>query len=152
MSNKVKASIAAATITAATAFIVTWEGNRTKPYFDIVSVPTACAGVTKGIDFSHIYTADECAKMNAGQILTHAQEVMACVTRPISQNETVAIVSLAYNVGSNAICKSTLVRKLNAGEPYCDEFLKWNRAGGREVQGLTNRRNSERNLCLKGQE
>jgi lysozyme len=147
--TRIAAGISAATIAAASVFIVGWEGNKTKPYLDVGGVPTACAGVTKGIDFSKIYTEAECSQMNAKAIEGHAQEVMACVTLPISQDEQVALISLGYNAGTGAICKSTLVRKLNAGEPYCDEYLRWNKVGQKEIRGLTNRRTAERALCVR---
>jgi lysozyme len=150
MNIKAKAGLTAATLAAATAFIVSWEGNKMKPYKDMAGIDTACAGVTKGIDFSKIYTAKECAEMNATQIQIHAQEVLACVKRDVTQDEQVALVSLAYNAGSSAICKSTLMRKLNANESYCDEYLRWNLVNGKPVRGLTNRRTAERALCIRG--
>lgn len=144
------AKISAGVIAGATVFIVAWEGNKTKPYLDGGGVPTVCAGVTHGIDFARIYTAEECAAMNAEQIRQHAAQVLACVTREISDDEKIALVSIAYNAGAGPICRSTLMRKLNAGQPYCDEYLRWNKDGGREVRGLTNRRTAERALCKRG--
>ena len=63
----------------------------------------------------------------------------------------VAVVSWSYNVGTGAACRSTLVRKANAGDLYgaCDELLRWNRAGGRVLNGLTNRRKAERAMCIR---
>ena len=145
----VAGGLSAATLAAASLFIIGWEGNKNKPYLDFGGVPTACAGVTKGIDFSRIYTPEECSAMNATQIQIHAQEVLACVKRDVTQDEQVALVSLAYNAGSSAICKSTLMRKLNANDSYCDEYLRWNLVNGKPVRGLTNRRTAERALCLR---
>lgn len=150
MNIKAKAGLTAATLAAASLFIIGWEGNPTKPYLDVGGVPTACAGVTKGIDFSKIYTAKECAEMNATQIQIHAQEVLTCVKRPVSQDEQVALISFAYNVGSSQACGSTLMRKLNANESYCDEYLRWDKVNRVPVRGLTNRRTAERALCIRG--
>jgi lysozyme len=52
-------------------------------------------------------------------------------------------------VGTEAFCKSTLARKLNAGDPAaCDELLRWTTAKGIQLPGLVKRREQERALCL----
>ena len=53
-----------------------------------------------------------------------------------------------------AACGSTLVRMVNRGDNAgaCNQLPRWNRADGRVVQGLTNRRNAERDLCRFGLE
>ena len=64
----------------------------------------------------------------------------------------IAFVSWIYNVGEGNARKSTLVKKVIAGDfiGACDELLKWNKAGGKVVKGLANRRIDERELCLWG--
>jgi lysozyme len=61
-----------------------------------------------------------------------------------------ALVSFAFNVGLGNLQNSTLRMKHNRGEfeAAADEFLKWNKAGGKELKGLTNRRKDERALYL----
>jgi lysozyme len=73
------------------------------------------------------------------------------VTVPLSQNQFDALVSLAYNIGTNAFKTSTLVKYLNALDfkAAADEFLKWNRGGGKVMKGLVRRRETERALFLK---
>lgn len=137
---------------AATSFIVAWEGNKTKPYLDVGGVPTVCAGVTSNIDMLKIYSPEECQKLNAETIQKHALDLKRCVTAALTQDEWIALISLTYNTGAANVCKSTLVKKANAGQQYCDEYLKWNKVNGVEVKGLTNRRKSEQLLCLKGTE
>ena len=63
----------------------------------------------------------------------------------LAQHEFDALVSLAYNVGNQAVATSTLMRRLNGDDFYgaADEFLRWNRAGGRIVAGLVKRRQAE---------
>jgi lysozyme len=80
------------------------------------------------------------------------QELRACITAPMHQHEWDAIVSWAYNVGTGAACRSTLVRKLNAGDyaGACAELLRWVRAGGRELPGLVKRRQDEYRKCMGG--
>lgn len=69
---------------------------------------------------------------------------------PLHQHEWDAYVSLTFNIGEGAFCKSTLVRKLKAGDHAgaCAEILRWDRFQGRPLPGLTKRRQDERNQCL----
>jgi lysozyme len=67
----------------------------------------------------------------------------------LNQCQFDALVCFAYNVGTGALVKSTLMRKAkaNAADPsILDEFLRWNKAGGKVLSGLTNRRREEANL------
>lgn len=71
---------------------------------------------------------------------------------PITENQKAAIISLAYNIGTGAFAKSTLLRLLNQHADkklVADQFLKWNKVKGFEVKGLTNRRKLEKDLFLK---
>lgn len=65
-----------------------------------------------------------------------------------SENEFSALVCFAYNVGLEALAKSTLVKRLKEGKRYdaANEFLKWNKAGGKVLPGLVKRREAEREL------
>jgi lysozyme len=76
--------------------------------------------------------------------------IKQCVKVPLKQNEYDSYLSLSYNIGSNAFCKSTLVKKLNLGdyEGACKEILRWDKAGGRVVRGLTIRREKEYKQCM----
>ena len=64
----------------------------------------------------------------------------------VSQNQYDALVCFAYNVGTGNLASSTLLKKLKAGQPCSDEFLRWNKAGGKELAGLTKRRQDEKAL------
>ena len=67
----------------------------------------------------------------------------------ISQSQFDALVSFAYNLGTGALQKSTLIKKVNANPKdvtIADEFLKWNKANGIVLAGLTKRRQAEANL------
>lgn len=68
----------------------------------------------------------------------------------ISQNQRSALVSLAFNIGADAFKRSTLVRKLNAGDYVgaADEFMRWVYDNGERVAGLENRREREREIFL----
>lgn len=73
-----------------------------------------------------------------------------CIKVPMHQHEYDAAIQLAYNIGETAFCNSTVARKFNAGDytGACDAFLMWVKVAGRIVQGLVNRRERERQLCL----
>jgi lysozyme len=77
--------------------------------------------------------------------------IKQCVTVPLFQHEYDAYLSLAYNIGPQAFCRSTLVRKLNAGDyaGACKEILRWDRFQGKPLAGLTKRRQSEYLQCTR---
>ena len=68
----------------------------------------------------------------------------------ITQNMYDAIISLAYNIGVNGFKKSSVLRLLKQGdkENAGNAFLLWNKAGGKVLKGLVNRRKKERELFL----
>jgi lysozyme len=70
--------------------------------------------------------------------------------KPLTQNQFDSLVDFAFNLGLGNLGSSTLLRKLNAGDVKgaADEFLRWNRAGGQVLAGLTRRRQAERDLFL----
>ncbi len=124
-----------------------------KAYLDIVGVPTACDGITRGVKAGQTYTAEQCTELLERELITHAEGVMRCTPdlagRP---NQQIAAVSLAYNIGVAGYCSSTVARRFNSGDfrGGCEALLMWNKAGGREVRGLTLRRQRERETCLRG--
>ena len=71
---------------------------------------------------------------------------------PLTQNQFDALVSFVFNVGEGAFKKSTLLKKLNAGdyEGAANELLRWTRGGGKVLKGLVRRREAERQLFLAG--
>ena len=124
-------------------------------YADIVGVWTICDGDTKGVRAGMVETEAGCAERLERQLVAHAKPVLACVpalARKGRENQLVASVSLAYNIGTTGFCRSTAARRFNAGQwrGGCDAFMMWNKAGGREIRGLTVRRERERAICLKG--
>ncbi len=72
--------------------------------------------------------------------------VLAALTRPATQAQLGAMVDLAYNIGVSAFQGSSLVRLLNAGDQAraAEQFLRWNRSGGRVLLGLRRRRAADR--------
>ncbi|MFY0309645.1 lysozyme [Leisingera sp. D0M16] len=138
-------------LAAAVTFVGQWEGLRTSAYQDLVGVWTVCYGKTKGVQPGDSYTKAECDQMLAQEIGRYEAALDRCLTADVPVGMKIALVSWTYNVGPGAACRSTLVRKANAGDLVgaCQELPRWNRAGGQVWQGLTNRRLSERNMCLE---
>lgn len=141
-------------LAAAVALIGGFEGKSNVAYRDIVNVWTICYGETRNVSPGDIATNAECDAMLRSRVIQFERELDACMKPPVPVPvpTKIALVSWTYNMGSSAACKSTLVRKANAGDlrGACNELPRWNRAGGRVIRGLTNRRVTERELCLSG--
>lgn len=128
-----------------------FEGLRLTAYKDIVGVWTIGYGHTKtAVEGMRITSAG--AEMLLRSDLEWVEGVLNnSVKVPLKQNEYDALASLIYNIGGPAFKRSTLLRMLNNGADKVDianEFLRWNKAGGKVVKGLTNRREHERQLFL----
>jgi lysozyme len=81
------------------------------------------------------------------------QGVSGLVKVPLNSNQFSALVSFAFNCGLGNLRSSTLLKKLNKLDYIgaADQFLVWNKAGGKEIAGLTRRRKTERELFLKSE-
>jgi lysozyme len=155
---KTRSRAAVAGMVASAALIVglaVEEDFRSRAYQDIVGVWTYGFGSTTKADGTPVKSNDTIGPVQALQrklkdVQKFEGAVKQCVKVPLHQYEYDAYLSLAYNIGTGAFCNSTLVRRLNAQdyEGACKEILKWNRAGGRPVQGLTNRREREYRQCI----
>lgn len=136
----------------AVALVGGFEGLRLNAYRDVVGVPTVCYGETRGVKMGDKHSKAECDAMLLKGLQDFERGVLACAKAEMPDARLVAHVSLAYNIGVGAYCKSTVVRRLNAGDVRgsCDAFLMWNKARGITFPGLTRRRQAERELCLRG--
>ncbi|MBZ6416502.1 lysozyme [Methylobacterium ajmalii] len=151
--SRLKRSAAAAAL--CTGLVGGFEGLRTAAYPDPATGRepwTVCYGETDGVRPGDRYTVAQCKAMLAASLEGYALKLEACVTRPMADETYAAFLSLSYNIGSGGFCKSSVARLWNAGEPRaaCDAMLKFNRAAGVTMPGLTRRRTQERALCLKG--
>jgi lysozyme len=130
--------------------IKSFEGLRLKAYRDAVGILTIGYGhtgreVTDGLAISQMQAED----LLRGDLMRFEDGVRQHAGAA-TQNQFDAMVSLAFNVGVTAFANSTLVRK-HRGRDFdgaADEFLRWNRAGGRPLPGLIRRRQAERRLYL----
>jgi GH24 family phage-related lysozyme (muramidase) len=122
-------------------------------YLDIVKVPTACDGITKGVKMGMRFTPAQCNDLLEEELVAHAEPIIRCVPGLKGRtNQAIAAVSLSYNIGTAGVCKSSIAKLWNAGQwrAGCDRFPLFNKAGGRVIQGLVNRRARERAICVQG--
>lgn len=135
------------------------EGMVYVGYLDIAKIPTKCAGDTSNVVVGKRYTPEECRASLDRQLIAHAKPVMECVPQLKQAGrdyQRAASVSIAYNIGTTAFCKSTAAKRFRAGDwrGGCNAFLSWDKArvNGvlRPVKGLTLRRQRERALCMTG--
>ena len=130
------------------AVITHFEGRNLMAYFDPVGIPTICDGVTAGVKIGMTATHEECDNKLLAEMNVAAAAVDRLVSVPLPDTRRAALISFVYNVGSGAFERSTLRRKLNAGDPNaCDELLRWVYAGGKKLRGLERRRKAEHYLC-----
>ena len=131
------------------------EGLKLKPYLCPAKIPTIGYGNTYYPDGKRVTLLDkDITKQQAFDMFKEianrfAKRVDTLVTSNINQNQFNSLVSFAYNVGTGNFSTSTLLKKVNKNPndlTIKDEFLKWNKAGGKVLNGLTNRRNEEADL------
>ena len=135
--------------------ICNFEGKRLTAYDDGVGVWTIGFGTTVYPNGIKVMKGDTCTEAQAKTYMAHDLKkfeatVNKAVTVQLNQNQFDALVSLAYNIGTNAFSKSTLVKKLNANDirGAADQFDVWVNAGGKRMQGLVNRHAKEKALFL----
>ncbi|MGK9173377.1 lysozyme [Yokenella regensburgei] len=137
------------------ALIKQFEGCKLTAYQDSVGVWTIGYGWTQPVDGNPIRAGmrinQEAAErlLKAG-LISYENDVSRLVKVSVTQGQFDALVSFTYNLGTRSLSTSTLLRKLNARDyaGTADEFLRWNKAGGKVLNGLTRRREAERALFL----
>lgn len=131
--------------------IANLEGFSEKAYIPIPGdVPTIGFGSTEGVRMGDTITVPKALERLMRDVGVAESAIGRCVKVPLYQHEYDAFASFAYNIGSEAFCSSTLVKKLNSGdyEGACQELKRWVYVDGRRVQGLVNRREAEFRLCM----
>ena len=124
-----------------------------KVYLDIVGVPTACDGITKGMKLGQTYTEAQCNEKLEEELIAHAEPVIQCIPELYGRPyQAVPGVDLSFNIGTAGVCKSSLVRFWRAKQwkAGCDWLIKFNKAGGREIRGLSLRRRRLQEVCYTG--
>lgn len=131
-----------------------YEGLRLSSYLCPASVVTIGYGSTRYPNGKKVLLGEKLAsEKEATQLLLATlspyEDAVNKHLPNINQCQFDALVCFAYNVGTGALIKSTLLKKAkanNADPSILDEFLRWNKAGGKVLAGLTNRRREEANL------
>jgi lysozyme len=140
------------------ALIESSEKLELVPYQDSVRIWTCGWGAIRGLDGSRFTAASApITRPQACFLLTRDSKIAAdairrCVTRQLSGNRRGAIGSWVFNLGESNLRISTLLRMINKGNEsrVADEWKRWNRAGGRVLEGLIARRARELALWKEG--
>jgi len=132
--------------------ITCFEGLNLKPYLDSVKIPTIGYGNTYYSDGKRVTMLDKSiTQIQAFEMFKEIADRFAKAVDKnlkvcVSQNSFNSMVSLAYNIGTGAFISSTLLKKvnINPNDPsIAHEFSRWNKAGGKVLNGLTVRRSKE---------
>lgn len=128
-----------------------FEGLELKAYKDSVGVVTIGYGSTG----DHVFMGQTITEAQAEALLRKdiarfEKGVDDLVKVPLTQNQFDALVSFSFNLGLGNLKSSTLLRKLNSLDyaGAANEFVRWNKAGGVVMKGLTRRREAEKALFL----
>lgn len=132
--------------------ITGFEGTKNEPYRDIVGVLTVCTGHTDpDVVVNKIYSNGECQALTVQDAKKAAIGVLK-VSPHLAWHpmQLAAAISLAFNVGTGTYATSSVARLFNSGDFYgaCQAFTLYKYAGGKVVQGLVNRREAEKKICL----
>ncbi|MFX4209276.1 lysozyme [Aliarcobacter butzleri] len=135
-----------------------FEGFSANAYLCPAKIPTIGYGNTFWEDGRKVKIGEQISKAKALELLEFlankdfADKIFTLLKVEVNQNQFDAMVSLTYNIGIGNFIKSTLLKKVNAKDfiGASDEFLKWDKSGGKQLLGLTRRRQREKELFLRG--
>ncbi|HGN0381151.1 TPA: lysozyme [Proteus mirabilis] len=150
LKQKVAAVASAGAVSIALTVIGYFEGVRYEPYRDVAGILTVCYGHTgKDIIQGKTYTQQECDELLQKDFIRTQQQVDILVKVPVDDKTKASLYSFVFNVGTTAFARSTLLKKLNAGDQNgaCEEMKRWVYAGGKVWRGLVSRREAESALC-----
>lgn len=133
------------------ALIRKFEGLRLSDYI--------CPGGIRTIGYGHTgadvkqgmkISVDQANELLLGDVAKFERSVNELVTVAMTQGMFDALVSFTFNLGAGSLKRSDLLRRLNSGDMIGagDEFLKWNKAGGKVLTGLTERRKAENRVFM----
>ena len=134
------------------------EGVRCKPYRDCVGLWTVGVGHLIGDgkslpdEWNKTFTMEEVDALLRKDLARFERGVQKFCPVPLKQGEFDAHVSFSFNLGLGVLQRSTLRQKILRDDKKgaAEEILKYNKAGGKIVKGLVNRRNDEYQLFLRG--
>jgi lysozyme len=127
-----------------------FEGCKLGAYQDSVGIWTIGYGHIEGVKQGDVITQTEADAFLEKDIQVKEKEITPLIKVEVNENQWAALVSFAFNLGAGNLAKSTLLSRLNSKDfaSAGEEFLKWNKAGGKPLNGLTYRRQAERSLFL----
>jgi len=128
-----------------------FEGCKLEAYLCPAGIATIGYGHTKTAELGAVITEAEAEALLRADLKDAEDAVNQLVTVPINDNQFSALVSFVFNVGTDSFEHSTLLAMLNAyasALTVSAQFLRWNKADGQELPGLTRRRHSERALFV----
>jgi len=126
------------------------EGYSSTAYKPVPGdVPTIGFGTTEGVKLGQTITPERALVRLLADANKFEQAVKRCAPVPMHQYEFNAYVSLTYNIGEGAFCRSTIAKRLNAGNysGACEAILMWDKFQGKPLAGLTKRREAEKRMC-----
>ncbi len=125
-----------------------FEGCELEAYKCPSGVWTIGYGHIKGVSEGMTITQEEAEEMLRDEMAEYEGYVNRLVTAELNQNQFDAMVSWVYNLGGGDLSSSTLLKVLNDGD-YAGvpaQMMRWNKAGGKVLEGLTRRRQAEADL------
>ena len=133
-------------------FVEAWEGCRLTAYKCPAGVWTIGVGHTQDVTEHDEITYERSRDLLRRDLELVKHNLAPFINVHVTEGQFVALVSLAFNVGVGYVVRQCprLMRALNAGdaEACAHEFLDINRAGGKVLAGLTERRRAEAKLFL----
>ena len=125
-----------------------FEGCELEAYKCAAGVWTIGYGHIKGVTSDSVITQEQAEQMLVEELNEYEGYINNMVTMPLSQNQFDALVSWVYNLGGGNLKASTLLKVVNSGEfnGVPEQIMRWNKAGGKVLEGLTRRRQAEADL------
>lgn len=127
-----------------------FEGCELEAYKCPAGVWTIGYGHIKGVQEGMTITEAQAEEMLQSELIEYEGYINDLVEVELNQNQFDAMVSWVYNLGGGNLRSSTLLKVLNAGN-YAgvpEQMLRWNKAGGKVLEGLTRRRQAEADLFV----
>tara|TARA_R110000765_G_scaffold424604_1_gene535760 strand:+ start:684 stop:1136 length:453 start_codon:yes stop_codon:yes gene_type:complete len=132
------------------ALIRKFEGCEFQAYQCSASVWTLGYGHTRDVSEGDTCTKDEAEQTLISDLEEFEGYVSDLVKTPLEQNQFDALVAWTFNLGPTNLRSSTLLARLNDGDlddvPH--QLRRWNKAGGKVLDGLVRRREAEALLWL----
>ena len=133
------------------ALIKKFEGCKLESYLCAANVPTIGYGSTKDVKMGMTISQEQAEELLLEDLEVYEDAVIKAVEVPLHQHQFDALVSWTFNLGGANLNASTMLKVLNKGAyedvPY--QMKRWNKAGGKVLEGLTRRRLAE-SLLFEG--